>query len=250
MKDSSQPAVKSAMRTLDIIELVAARPHGIIAQDIAQALAIPVSSLSYLLSTLVERDYLMREGRRYYPGPGLDRLRVDRPRLSLADRARPLIRSIRAQMNETVSLFVVAGWELEAIVTETADQTLRYSINVGERTPMHCVAAGKAVLAALDDAALDRYFVESSRHAFSKATITQEDALRQEIERVRQAGYAVTQDEYTPGVSGVGVAILEEGEVSGALGLVMPSVRFDAGKRDRAVTLLHDAAGQLGGASG
>jgi predicted ArsR family transcriptional regulator len=57
--------VKSAMRTLDIIEYVVARGSPAVAQEIASALAIPVSSLSYLLATLVERGYLAREGRNY-----------------------------------------------------------------------------------------------------------------------------------------------------------------------------------------
>ena len=52
--------VKSATRTLDIIEYVVAHPRPLVAQEIATALGIPVSSLSYLLSTLVERDYLVR----------------------------------------------------------------------------------------------------------------------------------------------------------------------------------------------
>ena len=68
--------VKSATRTLDIIEYVVAHPRPLVAQEIATALGIPVSSLSYLLSTLVERDYLVREGRRYSPGPGLDKLQL------------------------------------------------------------------------------------------------------------------------------------------------------------------------------
>ncbi|MFD2781390.1 helix-turn-helix domain-containing protein [Novosphingobium pokkalii] len=68
--------VKSALRTLDVIEFVVAHAAGVVAQDVAQALGIPVSSLSYLLATLVERQYLTREGRRYLPGPGLERLRV------------------------------------------------------------------------------------------------------------------------------------------------------------------------------
>jgi IclR family acetate operon transcriptional repressor len=62
--------VKSAMRTLDVIEFVVAHPQGVIAQEIAAALGIPVSSLSYLLATLAEREYLARQGRRYLPGPG------------------------------------------------------------------------------------------------------------------------------------------------------------------------------------
>ena len=46
--------VKSAMRTLDILELAAGRSGPVTAHEIAITLGIPVSSLSYLLSTLVE----------------------------------------------------------------------------------------------------------------------------------------------------------------------------------------------------
>ena len=60
MTKPTQPTVKSAMRTLDIIEHVVGNPSGVAAQDIAAALQIPVSSLSYLLGTLCERTYLRR----------------------------------------------------------------------------------------------------------------------------------------------------------------------------------------------
>ena len=70
MAELPSSQVKSATRTLDIIEYVVAHPRPLVAQEIATALGIPVSSLSYLLATLVERNYLVREGRRYSPGPG------------------------------------------------------------------------------------------------------------------------------------------------------------------------------------
>src|SRR5215203_3558229 len=137
----SQAGVKSALRTLDLIEFVVARPSGVVAQEIASALDIPVSSLSYLLATLIERDYLRREGRQYFPGEGLDRLRVPSAELSLIDRARPLLRALRSHLNETATLFRLEGWEAEAVLTETAGQPLRYSIDVGARMPLHAVAA-------------------------------------------------------------------------------------------------------------
>src|SRR5437764_2390224 len=86
--------VKSATRTLDIIEYVVAHGRPLVAQEIAVALGIPVSSLSYLLATLVERGYLVRDGRRYSGGPGLERLHARRGGPSLAERAAPLVRSI------------------------------------------------------------------------------------------------------------------------------------------------------------
>lgn len=244
-EERAQTSVKSAMRTLDIIELIVAHPEGMIAQDVAEALAIPVSSLSYLLSTLVDRGYLSREGRRYRPGVGLERLRSDRLELPLAARAKPLIQSIRGEMNETVSLFAIQGWELEAVLTETSEQNLRYSIGVGERVPMHCVAAGKAVLAAFDAPTLDRFFREAQLTAFTDMTLSDEAALRREIETVRQTGLAFTRDEYTLGISGGAKAIVRNGCVVGALSIAVPTVRFNASSKKQVQSLLTKAVAQL-----
>ena len=58
-------SVKSASRTIDILEQIARRGPAT-AREIARATRIPESSLSYLLSTLVERDWLCSLGDRTY----------------------------------------------------------------------------------------------------------------------------------------------------------------------------------------
>ncbi|MBT0670848.1 IclR family transcriptional regulator [Novosphingobium profundi] len=216
------------MRTLDIIEYVVAHPSGVVAQEIAQALSIPVSSLSYLLGTLVDREYLVREGRLYQPGSGLDRLRLAPQGLPLVERVRPLVRTLRLRLNETSSFFRRRDWQIEAVITETAEHTLRYSIAVGALTPMHCLAAGKAILATLPADELDRYFAESSRAQFSANTIVDEAALREEIAQTREQGFAVTRNEYTPGICGIGRVLTAGGEVLGSLAVAIPVVRCDA----------------------
>lgn len=221
-----QTPVKSALRTLDLIEYVVARPAGVTSHEISTALAIPVSSLSYLLGTLVERGYLHRAGRTYFAGPGLDRLRRSQDELSLVDRARPLIKALRLQLNETASLFELDGWEMVAVITETAEQTLRYSIDVGRRVPLHCVAAGKAALAALPAERLDRYFAETTRERFTKFTICERGELTGELAAARAAGFARTRDEYTLGISGVGAAVCANGLPIAAIGVAVPSPRY------------------------
>lgn len=247
-RDSST-AVKSALRTLDIIEMVVATPGGVVAQDIARTLAIPVSSLSYLLATLVERGYLDRQGRRYLPGGGLERLNAARVELSLVDKARPVVKALRSRFNETVSFFALDGWEIRADITETSDQPLRYSIEEGQRAPMWCVAGGKAVLAAFDEPTLDRFFAEVELVSYTATTIATEADLRREIARVREVGYAVTRDERTLGISGLGQAVLADGRPVGALGVALPTVRFDDVTRDAIVRELNEAAARLSSGS-
>ncbi|MBO0749868.1 MAG: IclR family transcriptional regulator [Porphyrobacter sp.] len=241
----NQAQVKSATRTLDIIEYVVAHPRPLVAQEIATALGIPVSSLSYLLATLVDRDYLVREGRRYSPGPGLQKLQMHAEAYSLADRAAPLVRTLRVQLNETTSFWVREGWEVEALVTESSEQALRYAVPTGNRMPMHPLASGKALLAKLSDAELDRYFAETERQRFTPSTVTAEKALRKEIAEIRRTGFSWADEEFSLGIVGIGRAVTMGGETVGALSVAIPKVRCDDAARARIMDLLERTAGLL-----
>ena len=246
---ASSPAqasqVKSATRTLDIIEYVVAHDRPLVAQEIAVALGIPVSSLSYLLGTLVDRGYLAREGRRYSAGPGLQRLQASPRGFSLAERAAPLVRTLRVQLNETTSFFVRSEWDVEAIVTETSEQALRYAVPTGARLPMHALASGKALLAALPDDELDRYFAETERVRFTPATVTAEKALRRELAEIRTTGFAVTDEEFSLGIRGIGRVVTIGGEPVGALSVAVPKARFDETMQRRVTDMLERTAGLL-----
>jgi len=238
-------SVKSATRTLDIIEYVVAAGRPLVAQEISTALGIPVSSLSYLLSTLVERQYLQRQGRRYTTGPGLERLQARENGFSLADRVAPLVRTVRVQLNETTSFFVRNGWEVEAIVTETSEQALRYAIDTGRRLPMHALASGKALLATLSEDQLARYFAETKLERFTPSTITSEAKLRKQIAEVRERGYSVTDEELSLGINGIGRVVRIDGDVVGALSVAIPKVRYGEALEARAADLLEKTAGLL-----
>lgn len=237
--------VKSATRTLDIIEYVVAHPRPLVAQEIATALGIPVSSLSYLLATLVDRNYLVREGRRYSPGPGLNKLQMHAEAYSLADRTAPLVRTLRVQLNETSSFFVREGWDVEALVTESSEQALRYAVPTGNRLPMHALASGKALLASLTDEELDRYFAETERVRFTPATVLSEKALRKEIAQIRKGGFAFTDEEFSLGIVGIGRVVTIGGEPVGALSVAIPKVRCDEPTRRRVMDLLERTSGLL-----
>jgi len=245
---SSPPAnssVKSATRTLDIIEYVVAAGRPLVAQEISTALSIPVSSLSYLLSTLVERGYLQREGRRYTAGPGLERLQTRGSNFSLAERVGPLVRTLRMQLNETASFWVRHGWEVEPIATESSAHALRYAVDTGTRLPLHALASGKALLATLPPDQLDRYFAEAKLEKFTPSTITSEAKLRKQLADVRRTGFAYTDDEYSLGINGIGRVATMGGDVIGALSVAIPKVRNNPALEQRTRDLLARTASLL-----
>lgn len=239
------PPVKSALRTLDVIEFVVAHRQGVVAQEIAGVLGIPVSSLSYLLTTLADRGYLVREGRRYLPGPGLDRLRVAPEALPLADRVAPLVRALKGELNETAAFMVQRGWEVESLVTEASDQALRYAVDPGTRRPLHALAAGKVILAAMDQAERARYFAETTRAVFTAHTRTSEGDLLADIARITAEGMAVAREEATVGIVGNAVPARIDGRFVGVFSVAVPAVRFDAALEARVRQALLRAAGAL-----
>lgn len=240
----SAATVKSAMRTLDILEFVVAQRHPLAANDIAAALTIPVSSLSYLLATLVERGYLERQGRRYAGGPGLKRLQARKSTPSLADRVAPLVRMLRVQLNETATFFVRNGAMAEALVTEVGEHALRYSLEVGRQAPLYALASGKALLGTVSPQELDAYFAETKLKPLTPNTITSERQLRRQIEEARRTGYAHAREEFALGIASVGRAVTVEGEVAGALSVAIPLPRWSDEMDQKAMTLLK-RAGEL-----
>ncbi|WP_298287215.1 IclR family transcriptional regulator [Novosphingobium sp.] len=239
--------VKSAMRTLDVIEYVVAHRQGAVAQEIAGALAIPVSSLSYLLATLAERGYLVRQGRRYLPGPGLERLRAPDGALTLEDRVMPLVRALRSELNETSSFMVRRDWDVEALVTEASDQALRYAVDPGTRRPLHALAAGKVMLAWLPEAELARFFAEAERLALTPQTRTTEADLRADLAAIRASGVSIAREEATPGICGVAVPAFIDGVFAGAFSVAVPAVRFSPELEQKVSQLLCRTAAALTG---
>ncbi|NWG53097.1 MAG: helix-turn-helix domain-containing protein [Hydrogenophilaceae bacterium] len=233
------------MRTLDILEFLARQNRPMAAHELATALAIPVSSLSYLLSTLVERGYVQRVGRRFASGPAVAQLQPQAGGSSLAERVAPLVRGIGQQLNETTSFFVQRAFEIEALATEVGRQALRYSLEVGQRAPMHAFSAGKALLAQLDETELAHYFATVERRAFTAHTITEEAALRAELAEVRRTGIARTREENSPGIVGLARAAAIDGQIAGAFSVAIPIARLTDELERKAIDLISRAADML-----
>jgi IclR family acetate operon transcriptional repressor len=241
------PSVKSAMRTLDILELLARQRRPMAAHEISVTLGIPVSSLSYLLSTLADRDYLARERRHYRLGPAIARFQPLEAEPDLRERVAPIVKALTRELNETAGFFVARGFEVEAIASEIGLQALRYSLEVGQRAPIHAFAAGKALLAALPEPELERYLATVERTAFTPATLVSEAALRAALDEIRETGFARTREEHTPGIAGTARVAHLDGAPVGAFSVAIPIGRLTPEIEQRTEQLLTRAASLLSG---
>ncbi len=142
---------------------------------------------------------------------------------------------------------VVDGIELVSIDAILSQKGLRMWGEPGERGPMHATSQGKAVLAQLPDEMQQQILDASVLHRYTDNTIVDRDSLVAELERTRERGFALNNEERDPGVVSIAVAVPSGGRVVGALSVASLAVRTTA--HDMGVqysALLLEAAGTLG----
>jgi DNA-binding IclR family transcriptional regulator len=241
--------VKSADRTLDVLELLAQWGREMSHAEIAEALDIPKSSLTKLIRNLAERGYLrlIPETRGYRLGDAILKLaQQSNQTRSLIACAEPVLSDITQQTSESCALNQLKGEQVEVVATVISQQRLQSHMRLGDVAPLYAVSGGKAILAHLPDMMREDYLRSLTFERFTKNTISTKKALLATLEDVRKQGFATSIEEYTPGIVGVGVPILSaSGFPLGSLNLAIPTVRYSNEIGERAVAILQAATARI-----
>lgn len=196
--------------------------------EAAEHLGISPSAAHRLLSALCYRDFAAQDRhRRYRPGPQLmDAASADLSRAALRRLVRPALEELLRQTGETTHLTVLSGADVVFLDGVEAEQALRIGLRNGIRMPAYCHSAGKAMLAALPKAEVDRLHaggLPSWRNAHAVTTT----ALHRQLAAARRQGYAFNQEESEQGVVAVGAALLGlTGQPVAGISVSIPSPRF------------------------
>lgn len=247
-------AVKSAQRALELLELLTRRETPTTFTALAEELNYPRSSLHGLLRTLVGRGWADYDeaSRGYVLGiRTLEAGNAYTRSLGLVERALPLMRRIRDEIDETVQLAVLDGMENVYIAKVEGGQTLTLASEVGRRLPAHATGIGKALLAGLPDDELERRLAGSRLRRVTPHTITTRAELRAHLAQVRQRGFALDNEEYTLGLRCVAVPAYDHTRRAvAAMSVAVPTIRFDQETCERVHALLRRAAAELSVALG
>jgi DNA-binding IclR family transcriptional regulator len=246
--------VKSAQRALEVLELLTRQEAPMTFTAIAERLGYPRSSLHGLMRTLVDRRWADYDeaNRRYTLGiRTLEAGNSYTRSLSLVDRAIPLMARIRDMLEETVQLAVLDGLQNVYVAKIDGRQALTLASEVGRRLPAHATGVGKVLLADLSPAELDQRLAGVRLARFTPSTITRRADLHAALEVIRQRGFGMDNEEYTPGVRCVAVPIRDHGgRAVAAMSVSVPTIRFDPKLRERAHGLLADTAVRISAALG
>jgi DNA-binding IclR family transcriptional regulator len=231
MSDAGLAAVKSADRVLDLFELLSHAGREMSHSEIADMLRIPKSSLSQLLKNLIARGYVevTSNGRGYRLGEALLRLVQGAGRMrDLATLSEAFLAELTNKTGESSALNLLRGDEAEVAATVLGPHRLVTHMRLGDLAPLYATSGGKAILAHMPSSFQKEYLGRVQFERATPRTIHSVKVLRQEIEKIRAKGVAYSLEEWTPGIVGIGVPVLDPaGEPLGAINVAIPASRFN-----------------------
>ncbi len=218
------PEVKTLARGLKILEILADSHKGAGITKVAERMKMDKASVSRMVQTLVKYGYVEKapDGRRYQLGVmivSLSRSVIDR--MPLRDTAKPYLNEMVERSGECAHLAIFANGQVLYIDQVESPATLRVNADVGHLAPLHCTALGKALLAFGD------HDVPEKLDSLTDHSITSALQLERELEKTRNQGYALDDEEYDYGVRCIAVPVRDlGGKVIAAIGISGPAHRM------------------------
>ncbi len=233
-------AVKSAERTIRILEAYAAGGEPLALSELARRVAIPVSACYGLVRTLLSRGYLYELGPRkgYYPTMRwLEQARLIAQRDPVLGRVSPLLEALSAATGETVVLGKRLEIQVLYLAVVEAQNPIRYSAHAGELKPLHSSAAGKALLGSLGAAERDALLRSLKLNRITANTITRREALEKDLATGAARGWYLTRGENVPDVHAIAAPVRLASDTC-AIVVAGPAHRIEAHLRSHARRLL------------
>lgn len=137
------------------------------------------------------------------------------------------LEDITAELGESSSLAVLDGDDVVYVVRSSARHRLMaITLSVGTRLPAAYTSMGRVLLAQLSEAELEAYLAGVKLEAFTEFSVTNADALRSEVVRVREQGYSIVDQELDSGLRSVAVPVFAgNGEFLGAINISTNAAR-------------------------
>jgi IclR family KDG regulon transcriptional repressor len=186
--------VQSIERALTILNKLAEFPDGIQITRLSEQIGLTKSTTHRLLSTLSSMNYVVKDEETDKYRLGLQILFLSRNLLNNTDIvtvSKPYLEKLTQDVNETAHLCIEDNGEVMYIDKIESNQTIRMYSRIGSRAPMYCTGVGKVLLSGMTPDYLDEVIAKMNFVAKTPTTITSKEELLEEIEKVKQQGYAL-----------------------------------------------------------
>lgn len=153
-------------------------------------------------------------------------------RNNLATIVRPILKELAQNTGESASLYVLEGTNRLVLAREEGTQVIRYSVDEGQRLPIHAGASGKTILAFSPEEVTRRLINNKPLTRLTPYTVTDRTVLKAELVKIRSDGYAFSQSERAIDAAAIAAPVFDhENRLVGAISLGGPVTRFTANNR-------------------
>jgi IclR family transcriptional regulator, pca regulon regulatory protein len=225
--DNQGEFVQSLERGLAVIRAFGFRRVSLTITDVAEATGLTRATARRFLLTLVRMGYVRNDGREYWLRPRV--LELGYAYLSgitLPEAAKPFLDDLVLSLGESSSIAVRDDDDIVYVAHAAPPRVMTINVPIGGRDPLYCTALGRALLAYAPAEETEQYLKNADLRAFTGATITDSDSLREALALVRADGYALVENELEDGLVALAVPVRDgDGSVIAAMNVCSYSLR-------------------------
>jgi DNA-binding IclR family transcriptional regulator len=198
------------------------------AEEIAAAVGRSTATVSHYLSWLESEGYITRQGEEYQNGLRfLDIGERVKHGTGIFDIAAEQVDDLAAECGELVLMSLLEHGQNVLLYKSHGPDAIQTSHEIGLREPLHCSGLGKAILSELPRERVERIVDEHGLPAFTEHTITDREELFAELDRTRERGYAIDDEEAKPGIRCIAApVVIGDGDLYGAVSVTAPQSRM------------------------
>lgn len=226
--DGPGDIVQAFVRGLAVIRAFDAENPELTLSEVARRADVTRAAAGRFLRTLQTLGYVRNDGRSFALTPRVLELGYSYlSSLSLPEVAQPHLEALSRSVGESASAAVLDGADVVYVARVPVRRIMSVGITVGTRFPATATSMGRVLLAAASDRTRDEVLGEAPLEPLTPRTLTDPDAVRRELDRVREQGWARVDGELEPGLQSLAAPVRSRGgEVVAAINLSMTSGRY------------------------
>ncbi|MEP9377525.1 IclR family transcriptional regulator [Aquabacter sp. CN5-332] len=228
--EAKSGGVQSLERAFGILEEVARHKQGVNLAELSKKIGLHTSTTFHLAKTMVGLGYLRqdRDTKRYHVGGMVFSLAVNAlNEIELVGLATPILEEIARETGETAHFAIRSGDDVLVAARAMGPGAFQLVDRAGGLRPAHCTGLGKVLLAAMAPDAFERYLATAKLEPWTPKSIIDPNALRAEIERIREDGLAYDDGEYDLEVRCIAMPVKDfTGRTIGSVGISGPIWRL------------------------
>jgi IclR family pca regulon transcriptional regulator len=224
----SSDYVQSLARGLTVIRAFDADHPRRTLSEVARHTDLTRATARRFLLTLAELGYVRTDGSVFWLTPRVLELGYSYlSSLSLPELAGPHLEALAEKVRESSSVSILDDGDVVYVARVPVRRIMTVSINIGTRLPAYATSMGRVLLAGLPPDDLDTYLERAHLTALTERTVLTPQQLRTELDRVREAGYSIVDQELEAGLRSLAAPIRDEsGAVIAAVNISTQAARY------------------------